>query len=294
MRVGCLSQRAMRIRCTARTPLPLCSYETGTLEGEDDADGEEEDEDDDDDGVESVVAYLPQLLEAKYGKDWESLMGAAPEDDEDEDEDEDEGVEARWDFSNEEEGGIKEEELRWLVMQQMKRDEEDGVVTDIPDDPAATGQLGEESTYQAAEAAAAAEAAEAAEAEAAAEAAEEAEDEDADEAEEAEGVTLPEGISLELSPLLADFVKQREEGLSLPQPFPESEWLQIFTCAVRDESRFEELESTWANLRVLLAYNFDDLECGEIDLQGSLSRAEGGDSMSLEQREYSQGTLTVL
>ena len=100
MRVGCLSQRAMRIRCTARTPLPLCSYETGTLEGEDDADGEEEEEDDDDDGVESVVAYLPQLLEAKYGKDWESLMGAAPEDDEDEDEDEDEGVEARWDFSN--------------------------------------------------------------------------------------------------------------------------------------------------------------------------------------------------
>ena len=45
---------------------------------------------------------------------------------------------------------------------------------------------------------------------------------------------------------------------------------------------------------MLLAYNFDDLECGEVELQGCLSRAEGGDSMSLEQREYSQGTLTVL
>jgi len=106
-------------------------------------------------------------------------------------------------------------------------------------------------------------------------------------------VTLPAGISLELSPLLADFVKQREEGRSLPRPFPESEWLQIFTCAVRDESRFEELESTWANLRVLLACNFDDLECGEVELQGALSKEEGGDSMSVEQREYSQGTLTV-
>ena len=63
---------------------------------------------------------------------------------------------------------------------------------------------------------------------------------------------------------------------------------------MRDESRFVELESTWANLRVLLAYNFDDLECSEVELQGSLSKSEGGDSMSVEQREYSQGTLAAL
>ena len=81
MRAACLGQRAMRVPgCTARTPLPVCSYEddgeTGSLEGEEEPD----EDDDDDDGVESVVAYLPQLLEAKYGKNWESLMDAAPED----------------------------------------------------------------------------------------------------------------------------------------------------------------------------------------------------------------------
>ena len=237
-------------RCAFRTPWPFCWSETGTLE--DDDDGEEEEEEDD--GVESVVAYLPQLLEVKYGKDWESLMGAAADD---EDEDEDEGMEDRWDFTNEEEGSIKEEELRWLVMQQMKRDEEEGVVPGVPDDPAAaTGRLGEEASYQAAEAAAAEEE-------------EEQEEQEQPEQPATEGVTLPEGVSLDLSPLLAGFVKQRQEGLALPQPFPESEWLQIFTCAVRDESRFLELEGTWANLRVLLACNFDDLECGEAALQGT-------------------------
>ena len=124
MRAGCLGQRSLRMpRCTARSPWPLCLSETGSLvddgdeeaQWRDDDDGDD-DEEEEDDGVESVVAYLPQLLEVKYGKDWESLMGASPDD---EDEEEEGGMDDRWDFTNEEEGSIKEEELRWLVMQQL-------------------------------------------------------------------------------------------------------------------------------------------------------------------------------
>ena len=245
-------------RCTARSPWPLCLSETGSLvddgdeeaQWRDDDDGDD-DEEEEDDGVESVVAYLPQLLEVKYGKDWESLMGASPDD---EDEEEEGGMDDRWDFTNEEEGSIKEEELRWLVMQQMKRDEEEGVVPG--DEPAAaTGRLGEEASYQAA----------------AEEEEEEEQEQEEPEEPAAEGVTLPEGIALDPSPLLATFAKQLQEGRALPEPFPESEWLQIFTCAVRDEARFLELEGTWANLRVLLACNFDDLECDEAALQGTPS-----------------------
>merc|ERR1740130_1619033 len=129
MNAGCLSRRAMHVPSPiVRTTLPVCLFASISDDSDEMVSSENgsdlDDGEDVDDGVESVAAYLPQLLEAKYGKNWETLLDSTPGDDDDEDDDDDDV--AFVDFEDEEEG------LRWLVMQQMKLDEENGVVLDTP------------------------------------------------------------------------------------------------------------------------------------------------------------------
>ena len=76
----------------------------------------------------------------------------------------------------------------------------------------------------------------------------------------------PEEIAALVSTKLATFLHETGDGGSkppLPQPFPASEWLHIYVAALSFDTRFDELQSTWANLRVLIAENFDDLTVGE-------------------------------
>ena len=48
--------------------------------------------------------------------------------------------------------------------------------------------------------------------------------------------------------------------VSVPKPFPESEWLHVWACAAAP-SRFVNLRASWANVRARLPANFDDFEC---------------------------------
>jgi len=72
----------------------------------------------------------------------------------------------------------------------------------------------------------------------------------------------PQEVAAELSPQLGEFLLA-QRGKALPKPFPLSEWQQIYLTAITSESRYVELTSTWANLRVCLAENFDDLAMGD-------------------------------
>ena len=63
---------------------------------------------------------------------------------------------------------------------------------------------------------------------------------------------------------LCDFLLALHEGtVRVPEPFPASEWQHIYLTAITEPARFMELRATWANLRVRLAENFDDLDVGE-------------------------------
>ena len=103
-----------------------------------------------------------------------------------------------------------------------------------------------------------------------------AEDEDEDDVDEGEGSDASpkedmahlSAASVEeiaqVSAKLSEFVAgQRAGRVDLPQPFPASEWTHIFVAACTEDSRFMELQSTWANLRVLIAENFGDLQTGD-------------------------------
>ena len=48
------------------------------------------------------------------------------------------------------------------------------------------------------------------------------------------------------------------ECVSVPEPFPASEWKAVYLTAISEPERYTELTFTWANLRVCLAHNFDD------------------------------------
>ena len=198
--------------------------------------------------VEPVANYLAQLMQRKYGDDWELLLSDVDEDlygEEDGDEEDeaidteakpasasgyvDEVAHGTEDGEDDEAGS---EELRRLVSQQQ----------------AAGGDAEED----------------------------EEEDEDAAEAAEAEAeeeelalissmaATTPEKMAEALSPSLADFLlAQRDGTIHVPEPFPKSEWEQVYLTALTDPMRYSELSMTWANLRVCLSANFADLSVGE-------------------------------
>lgn len=196
-----------------------------------DGDWDEPTADEDDvPGVESVAKYLPLLMQKKYGDDWELLLG----DDED----------------------LKLED--GLVAQATEQEEP------IYVDEVAHGDDGDEN--------------EADEEQLRAMIAEKAlaEDEDEDDVDEGEGSDASpkedmahlSAASVEeiaqVSAKLSEFVAgQRAGRVDLPQPFPASEWTHIFVAACTEDSRFMELQSTWANLRVLIAENFGDLQTGD-------------------------------
>jgi len=186
--------------------------------------------------VESIAKYLPQLLRKKYGDDWELLLADSDEDGDDEDGatvvdadgEEDDAVDVSASSfveevahdDEEDEDGPSEAELRALVAK----------AADAEDDEDAD------------------------------------EDADADEIRVADldvshlAESSPEEIAESLSPKLAEFLVAQAAGdVALPRPFPESEWLHVFVTAMSQDRRSEEMAATWANLRVLLAENFDDL-----------------------------------
>ncbi len=187
--------------------------------------------------VESIAKYLPQLMRKKYGDDWELLLA-----------DEDDGAEGGADGASlsepaadgvvdvsastfvdevayddeDDEDGPSEEELRELVAKAGDDDDDDD---ESDDDEPMAGEVGVA---------------------------------DLDVSHLAE--CTPEEIAESLSPKLADFLSAQLAGeVALPKPFPQSEWLHVFLAAFSHKQRFEELSCTWANLRVLLAENFDDL-----------------------------------
>ena len=192
----------------------------------------------------ATACRLPQLLRAKYGDNWESLLDDHESDVQEGDEIEEldeEAEEAMYkefealDEQYDEIDGMKEEELRWLVEMQMQKDREtmamDEMEVDLLDDDEVLDEVMEE------------------------EAAEESVDEE--EALLEAVAALPEP---ELSPSLVAFVERQGEGTAgVPSPYPESEWLQIYATALSDTRRFDELGNTWANLRVSLFTNFADL-----------------------------------
>ena len=199
--------------------------------------------------VESVAKYLPLLMRKKYGDDWELLLADA-------------GLEASLD------GGLDpaEDDAPSYIDEVAHGEGED-------EDEAAAGLPAEEELREMVAKQAAA-----------------AEEEEESEEEEGEPGGAPiaenyaeladapyEEIAM-VSEKMAGFVKaQREGAVELPEPFPASEWTHIFVTALTQPSRFEELQSTWANLRVLLAENFDDLQvsddpAGEPDAVGSALR----------------------
>ena len=193
--------------------------------------------------VDSVLKYYPQLLRAKYGDGWEDLLG-------DDDDDDDAAADAAggdaadadaeapraayvgevemdtdWEESEERVEGMTEEELAQLVATQQAEEDrleaEGGGAADAADD-------------------------------------------DDDDEEDDDPTTVDEAAlaaATALSNDLSSWSRRLALGdVSVPKPFPESEWLHVWACAAAP-SRFVNLRASWANVRARLPANFDDFEC---------------------------------
>ena len=193
--------------------------------------------------VDSVLKYYPQLLRAKYGDGWEDLLG-------DDDDDDDAAADAAggdaadadaeapraayvgevemdtdWEESEERVEGMTEEELAQLVATQQAEEDrleaEGGGAADAADD-------------------------------------------DDDDEEDDDPTTVDEAAlaaATALSDDLSSWSRRLALGdVSVPKPFPESEWLHVWACAAAP-SRFVNLRASWANVRARLPANFDDFEC---------------------------------
>ena len=193
--------------------------------------------------VDSVLKYYPQLLRAKYGDGWEDLLG-------DDDDDDDAAADAAggdaadadaeapraayvgevemdtdWEESEERVEGMTEEELAQLVATQQAEEDrleaEGGGAADAADD-------------------------------------------DGEEEEDDDPTTVDEAAlaaATALSDDLSSWSRRLALGdVSVPKPFPESEWLHVWACAAAP-SRFVNLRASWANVRARLPANFDDFEC---------------------------------
>ena len=194
--------------------------------------------------VDSVLKYYPQLLRAKYGDGWEDLLGDDDDDDDDAAADAAGGdaadadaeapraayvgeveMDTDWEESEERVEGMTEEELAQLVATQQA--EEDRLE---------------------------------AEGGGAADAADDGDDEDDD-----DDPTTVDEAALAAATALSDDLSSWSRRLALgdvsvPKPFPESEWLHVWACAAAP-SRFVNLRASWANVRARLPANFDDFEC---------------------------------
>ena len=209
--------------------------------------------------VDSVLKYYPQLLRAKYGDDWEALLGDDDDDDDDAAADAAGGdaadadaeapraayvgeveMDTDWEESEERVEGMTEEELAQLVATQQA--EEDRL---------------EAEGGGAADAAA-----------------------DDDDEEEDDDPTTVDEAALAAATALSDDLSSWSRRLALgdvsvPKPFPESEWLHVWACAAAP-SRFVNLRASWANVRARLPANFDDFECAaaaQFGARNSLPRA---------------------
>ena len=89
-------------------------------------------------------------------------------------------------------------------------------------------------------------------------------DDDGDEEEDDDPTTVDEAAlaaATALSDDLSSWSRRLALGdVSVPKPFPESEWLHVWACAAAP-SRFVNLRASWANVRARLPANFDDFEC---------------------------------
>lgn len=182
--------------------------------------------------VESIAKYLPQLMRKKYGDDWELLLADEDADDPAEDDGATGGGVFDVDGVADPTDGPSEAELQALVAKARKEGEEDGEADE--DEMLQEAMAGEIRVAE------------------------------LDVSNLAE--SSPGEIAESLSPKLAEFLSAQLAGdVALPKPFPQSEWLHVFIGGVSTRKRFEELANTWANLRVLLADNFDDLTTGSED-----------------------------
>ena len=194
--------------------------------------------------VDSVLKYYPQLLRAKYGDGWEDLLGGDDDDDDDAAADAAGGdaadadaeapraayvgeveMDTDWEESEERVEGMTEEELAQLVATQQAEEDrleaEGGGGADAADDD--------------------------------------------DEEEDDDDPTTVDEAALAAATALSDDLSSWSRRLALgdvsvPKPFPESEWLHVWACAAAP-SRFVNLRASWANVRARLPANFDDFEC---------------------------------
>ena len=227
------------------------------------------------DDVEDVSEYYPILLKAKYGDEWESLvmreaekMGLLDADADFEleinsgseygDDGEPIGETVSWEGVD-----YTEEDLRALVAAERKR----------------AGISKQRSKSESGDGVADGEAEEAAIDPAADDDSVDSVEEDAAEEEEEEGAWAEPRVavsaaSARTSASLGAFLSARAAGeIEIPLPYPASEWRAVFVGGL-SRKRFEQMEGTYANLRVLLHSNFDDLNFdGEVDI-GALGVAD--------------------
>lgn len=215
-------------------------------------------EEEEDGSVASVAKYYPSLLRAKYGDDWQLLL---LDDEAGEGTEQGEGVEGdeedpwtEWNSDGEAEG---------TLVDVFEEEEEGGELTVSPTEEELHAMLADSDGGGASMGASADDEALRAEADANdafGEAAQREQSGGASSADEPESAARAGAVS----PQLAAFVSARREGAAagVPRPFPDSEWLQVFVAAM-GEARYREVEATWANLRVCVSHNFDDLQVGD-------------------------------